>query len=494
MPDRAATEVSTRFVPTVLALCLATFVVMTDTTVVQVMLPTLMRELGAGLDQALWVVNAFVLAYGALLIPGARIGDMLGFRKVLVAGLLVFLVGSVLCGVVGSVPLLVASRCVQAVGGALLVPQTLGLITVAVPAHRRGTAFGMVGATMALAAIVGPVLGGLLVAELGWRSAFLVNVPLCLGALALVRRFVPERAPSRRHRLDLGGVVLIAASVGMITYALLTAGRYDTDAAVPVLFGAGLLLFAGFVRWEQHRREPLVPGALLRHRSFTVSAALAAAQFAVMFGMMLLVTLHLQGTLGSGPVRTGLVFLPMAVVSGVVSPLAGHLTDRWGGRRIITAGFVAFAVSLGWLAVVGDATAGALDFLGPLAIAGLAVGLVMAPVSTEAMRGLPEHLLGAGAGVLNTGRQLAGAVGVALVGGALQLAAAVRQSMPEPGSGRSGLDGVASFAGSPRGALLVLAVIVAGSLAGARLLPGRAAAVTASSARRAVRTAASEDG
>ncbi|MEV0428292.1 MFS transporter [Micromonospora sp. NPDC050495] len=492
MPDRPTAEVSTRFAPTVLALCFAVFVVMADTTVVQVMLPTLMRDLDAGLDQALWVVNAFVLAYGALLIPGARAGDMLGFRRVLVAGLLVFLVGSVLCGIAPSASLLIAARCVQAVGGALLVPQTLGLITVAVPTGRRGAAFGLISATMALAAIAGPVLGGLLVAQLGWRSAFLVNVPLCLAALALVRRFVPDWAPTRSHRLDLGGVLLIVASVGLVTYALPGTGRSDVDAAVPVLFGAGVLLFAVFTWWERNRREPLVPGDLFRHRPFTVSVALAGAQFAVMFGLMLLVTLHLQGTLGSGPVRTGLVYLPMAVVSGVVSPLAGHLTDRWGGRRIITAGFVAFGVGLGWLAAIGTATAGALDFVGPLTIAGLAVGLIMAPVSAEAMRGLPEHLVGAGAGVLNTGRQLAGAVGVALVGAALQLAAPATRPAVGENAGRSGLDGVTSFAESPRVALLVLAVIVTGSLAAAQLLPARPGRAAVRPERHAARAAASE--
>lgn len=454
---------------TVFALSLACFVVMIDSTVVQVMLPSLMDALDASLDEVLWVVNGFTLVYGTMLLPGARLGDMFGSRRLLVTGLLVFLAGSVLCGLAPSVLVLVAGRVVQAIGGAFLIPQTLSLLTVAVPEHRRGAAFGFVSASMALAAIVGPVLGGLLVSYGGWRSAFLVNIPTCALALVVVLRSVPSRSPRKAHELDLLGVALLMAGLGAVTYGLIAGNKHDWGTIVgPItvsgLSAVGITLLAVLVWWERRRSEPLVSLELFRFKAFSLAIWLGILQFALMFGIMLIVTLKVQNSLGGTAFQTGLVFLPMALAAGVASPIAGHATDRWGGRPVITAGLLAMGGGVVWMALIAPIAVTGSSLLGPLAVVGLGVGLIMAPVSAEAVGGLPSELVNTGSGLLATSRQLASALGVAVVGAMLQTTSA---------GDRSASVDTASFIGAERAALAVLGVFAAAAVISAQFLPRR---------------------
>jgi EmrB/QacA subfamily drug resistance transporter len=456
-----------RAVGSLVALGLAAFVVMIDSTVVQVMLPTLMGDLDAGLDEVLWVINGFTLVYGILLLPGARLGDVFGSRKLLVAGILIFLAGSVLGGVAQSVVMLVAGRLIQAIGGACLIPQTIGLITVVVPAHRRGLAFGFLSATMALAAILGPVLGGLLVSYVSWRSVFLANVPACLAAAALALRYLPSQSQRRSHQMDVLGAVLVIGSLGAVTYGFMAGNRYGWGTiagpvSIPALFVVGLLLFVGFLWWEKGRPEPLVSFELFRFRSFSLAAWLGILQFALMFGLMLIVTLNVQTQLGDSAFHTGLVYLPMALLAGVASPLAGVCTDRWGGRFVITMGFLAIGVGIAWMAWVASTAATATSLVGPLAFAGLGVGLVMPPVNTEAMSQLPPTLVNTGSGIMNASRQVASALGVAMVGAVLQTGLSGSQPAPE---------GRAAFVTAERAALAVLAVFVLVAVVSAQFLP-----------------------
>lgn len=444
----------------VFALCLAAFLVMIDSTVVQVMLPTLMDDLDAGLDRVLWVINGFTLVYGTLLLPGARLGDMVGPRRLFGVGLALFLAGSALCGLAQSVVVLVAGRIVQAVGGACLIPQTLGLITVVVPQRRRGMAFGFVSAAMALAAIVGPVLGGLLVSYVSWRSAFLVNIPLCLVAGALGLRYLPGGSPRTSHQLDLVGAVLAMAGLGVLSYGFIAGTRHSGGSiGLATLFGGGAVLLVLFVWWERARAEPLMSLDLFRFRSFALALWLGVLQFALMFGLMLIVTLNVQNVLGGSAFQTGLVFLPMAVCAGIASPLAGYCTDRWGGRAVITLGFLAIGAGVAWLALVASAAVTGTSFVGPLALAGLGVGLVMAPISVEAMSHLPAALVNTGTGLLTTGRQLASALGVAIVAAVLQTAGG-------------------TFVSAERAALAVLGALALIGVVSARFLPSPAPATT----------------
>ncbi|QFZ18303.1 DHA2 family efflux MFS transporter permease subunit [Saccharothrix syringae] len=436
----------------VFALSLASFVVMVDSTVVQVMLPALMAELGAGLAGVLWVANGFTLVYGVLLLPAARLGDVHGRRNVLVVGLAVFLVGSLVCGAAPALPPLVLGRVVQAVGGALIVPQVLGMIALAVPGHRRGLAFGFVSASMALAAVVGPVLGGAVVSFAGWRWVFLANAPGCALAVAAVLWASPGREPRHGRELDAVGTLLAMGGLGAVVYGCVAAGR-SAGGAVPAAVGAVLLVV--FVLWERDRPEALVPVRLFGVRAFSVALWLGVLQFVLMSGLMLVVALEVQAVRGGTAFETGLALLPMAVLAGVASPFAGHATDRWGGRPVITCGFLAVGTGVAWAAAVPS-------LVGPLAVVGLGVGLLMGPISTEVVRDLPERLVNTGSGVLATGRQVAGALGVAVVGAVLQTAAAAG----------GGVDPV-RFAAAERVALVLLGVLAAVGAVGAWFLPGR---------------------
>ncbi|MFJ6676989.1 MFS transporter [Actinosynnema sp. NPDC091369] len=446
---------------TVAALGIASFVVMVDSTVVQVMLPNLMGEWDAGLAGVLWVANAFTLVYGVLLLPGARLGDMVGRRAMLVTGLVLFLLGSVLCGSAWSLPVLVAGRVVQAVGGALLIPQTLGMLATVVPEHRRGLAFGLVSASMALAAITGPVLGGIVVSSAGWRWVFLANVPGCALALAAVAWAPTTWEAKQAHELDVIGVLLVIAGLGAVVYGFIAGGRQGFGGVVPAVFAAGAVLIAAFLLWERRRAEPLVPLGLFRVRGFPVALGLGVLQFVLMSGVMLIVTLKVQTALGGNAFQTGVVLLPMALAAGVVSPFAGHATDRWGGRPVIMLGFLVLGGGLAGLAVVSSAV-GTAALLAPLAAVGAGVGLLMGPISTEVVAHLPRELVNTGSGVLTTSRQIAGALGVAVVGALLQSATS--------GSG---------FVPAERSALAVLGVLAAVAVVGAAFLPARRRAVGA---------------
>ncbi|GGK76571.1 putative drug resistance transporter, EmrB/QacA subfamily protein [Planomonospora parontospora] len=446
------------------ALCLIAFVVMVDTTIIQVMVPDLMRGLGASLEQVLWVVNGFVLVYAALLITAGRAGGIVGPRPLLIAGLLLFGSASFACGLATSPEQLIIARVAQGIGGAMIVPQSLTLVALMFPENRRGAALGVVSATMALAAIVGPVGGGAIITAWGWRWAFLINVPICLLALAMALRYVPGMRPDHHQSLDWGGVALVTAGLGAITYGLVEGERYGWGTVagpvtIPSVLTAGLLLLCAFAWWEHRHAAPVLPLGLFRYRSFVVAGWLACVQFVVMLGLMLVITLHVQRAQAGSAIDAGLILLPMAVMAGLLSPLAGWLTDRVGGGRIIMAGFAAMAAGVAWFALLISPSVPVLGLALPSALVGAGVGLVMAPASTEAVRGLPASLVPAASGVLNTGRQLAGLLGVTLVGVILQTGSAVRETVA---SGRhEGADAVlaGAFTAAARPALITLAAV-----------------------------------
>jgi EmrB/QacA subfamily drug resistance transporter len=374
-----------------------------------------------------------------------------------VTGLVLFTAGSVLCGSAWSLPALVAGRVVQAIGGALLIPQTLGMLATAVPEHRRGLAFGLVSASMALAAVVGPVLGGAIVSFAGWRWVFLANVPGCALAIVAVAWAPANRDARHAHELDLVGVVLVIAGLGTVVYGFIAGTHLG---AAPAIFGAGVVLLAAFLLWERRSAEPLVPLGLFAVRGFSVALWLGVLQFVLMFGVMLVVTLKVQTASAGNAFETGVALLPMALSAGVVSPFAGHATDRWGGRPVIALGFLVLGGGLAGLALVSSAV-GAASLLAPLAVVGVGVGLLMGPISAEVVGHLPAALANTGSGVLTTSRQLAGALGVALVGALLQSA-----------TSSAGRD-LPGFVAAERSALAVLGALAAVAVISTAFLPGR---------------------
>jgi EmrB/QacA subfamily drug resistance transporter len=408
-----------------LVLCIGFFVILIDTTIVNVAIPTMLDTLHASLDQALWVLNAYLLTFAVLLIPSSRLGDIVGQRNLFAAGLGLFSLASALCGLSQTPDQLIAARVAQGVGAALMSPQTLVIISAIFPPARRGAAFGILSAVTGLAALSGPTLGGLIVTYLDWRWIFFVNVPIGVAGILLTFAFVPDVRPGKLHRLDLVGVLLASAGLFGLVFGLIEGQRYDWGAVagsvtIPEIMASGLLLLVGFVVWERFQAEPLLPLGLFRNRNFSIMVWLNALIAFAMFGMLLTTTIYFQSVLGYSAVHAGLTTIPLTLSLTLVAPFAGRLTDRIGGRYILILGFTLYAAGITGMGVVASTSASSLTFTLPLAVAGLGMGSVFAPLMTEAMREVPPVLTGAASGTLNTSRQVGSAVGSAVIGAVLQ--------------------------------------------------------------------------
>ncbi len=415
-----------------LVLCLGTFAILLDTTIVNVALPSLITQLHASLDQALWVVNSYLLVFCALLILAGRLGDMLGPRRLFTTGLAVFALASAACGAAQSPGQLIAARIVQGIGAAALTPQAMVIIRAIFPPQRMGAAFGVFSSTVGVAAVTGPVLGGVLTTYLSWRWVFYVNLPVAATGIALAFLVVPEIRTGRGHRLDVPGVALASMGLAAVVYGLIEGQRYDwgTVAAgitIPEIIVAGMVVLAGFVAWERRHREPLVPLGLFRDRTFTIMVALnVVVQFALQ-SMLLVNSINLQSVLGFTAVHAGLTGLPLTLALTALAPFAGRLTDRFGGKYVLMTGLAVYAAGIAGVAAVASIHATSLTFAPVLLVAGLGMGAIFAPLVTMAMRATPPAQAGAASGVLNTGRQLGGILGGAVTGAVLasQLIAAM---------------------------------------------------------------------
>jgi len=417
---------------TLIVLCLGTFAVLLDATIVNVALPSVITSLHASLDQALWVVNAYLLVFAALLIVAGRLGDMFGPRRLFVIGLAVFALASAACGAAQSPGQLIAARLLQGVGAAALTPQAMVIIQAVFPRERMGAAFGVFSSMVGLAAVSGPTLGGILTTYLSWRWVFYVNLPIAAAGIVLAYRFVPGIRTGRRPRLDLPGVLLATLGLAAVVYGVIEGQRYDWGTVrygitIPEIIGAGLVVLAGFVAWERRHSQPLMPLGLFRNRTFAIMVVLnVAVQFALQ-SMLLVNSINLQSVLGFTAVHAGLTGLPLTLALTALAPFAGRLTDRFGGKYVLMVGLVVYAAGIAGIAAVASVNATSLTFTPVLVVAGLGMGAIFAPLATEAMRAAPPHLAGAASGVLNTGRQLGGTLGGAITGAVLasQLAAAM---------------------------------------------------------------------
>ncbi|MCP2340264.1 DHA2 family efflux MFS transporter permease subunit [Actinomadura rupiterrae] len=389
-------------------LSLGFFMTLLDMTIVNIAIPDVMRSLHTGLDQVMWTVSGYALVLAVLLVTSARLGDLRGQRTVFAIGVAVFTLASAACGLAPGAGTLIAARVVQGLGAALLTPQTMALIVATFPAERRGTALGIWGSVAGVATLTGPALGGLLVSAAGWRWVFLVNVPVGVLVLAMTFLLVPDVRTGRAHRFDLPGVLLLSAALTCVTFALMEGGRYGWNAWIWTLLAAGAALGALFLRHQAGRqdREPLVPFELFRNRGFALMTVLMGVIGAALVGAVLPLGLYLQQQLGLSAVHAGLALAPSPLVSLLVSPLAGRLSDRIGGRSVLLTGLVAFAAGLTAVAFLAGGDAHAATFTAPLMLMGLGTGCMIAPLSTEAMRGVPPHLAGAASGLSNSVRQL----------------------------------------------------------------------------------------
>jgi EmrB/QacA subfamily drug resistance transporter len=410
-----------------LIVSLGFFMVLLDLTIVNIAIPNMITKLNASLDDILWVINAYALVLAVLVITAGRLGDLVGPRPMFTSGIAVFTVASAACGLAQTPGQLIAFRVVQGLGAAMLVPQTLTIITNTFPPERRGAAFGVWGAVAGVATIAGPTLGGLLVTAFDWRYIFFVNLPIGIIVLIVAPLIIPNVKPGRRHRLDIPGVLLASAALLAICYGLVEGQKYNWGTitgfvSIPLILGLGVLLLAAFLLVQRmtQGKEPLVPFALFRDRNYSVTNWISGVLAIGMMGIFLPFTIYLQSVLGFTALKAGLAMAPASLISLFVAPVAGRMTDKIGGKYILMSGLTLFGAGMGWLALIAHPNSTWPSFLAPLIVAGFGLGCIFAPLVTTAMRNIPPQLAGAASGVLNTVRQVGLVIGTAAVGALLQ--------------------------------------------------------------------------
>jgi EmrB/QacA subfamily drug resistance transporter len=393
---------------------------------VNVAIPAMSTGLNTTLDQILWVINAYVLVYAVLLITAGRLGDLYGQRNLFAIGLLIFTVASALCGISQNPTELIAARVLQGVGGALLTPQTLAILTSIFPPERRGAAFGVWGGVAGLATLAGPTLGGAIITYIDWRWIFYINVPIGIAALIATFLIIPDLRPGRHHGWDVVGILLASSGLFAIVFGLIEGQRYDwsniesSSITIPEVIAGGVTLMAIFLIWERFQTEPLVPLSLFADRNFAVANWIAAAISFGMLSMFLPFTIYLQSARGFSALVAGLTLAPMSLTSMLTAPFAGRFADRVGGKYILMTGITLFTIGMGSIALVAGPDSTWINFLIPAVVAGLGIGMTFAPMTTVAMRNVSPRIAGSASAVLNTIRQLGAAIGSAVVGALLQ--------------------------------------------------------------------------
>lgn len=459
--------------PALLALCLGFFMILVDSTIVSVATPAIIEDLDADVNAVVWVTSAYLLAYAVPVLITGRLGDRFGPRRMYLAGLTVFTLASLWCGLTGSIEGLVAARVVQGLGAAMITPQTMAIITRIFPAQRRGKAMALWGATAGVATLVGPILGGVLVDALGWEWIFFINVPVGIVGFVLALRLVPV-LQTNSHRFDWLGVVLSGAGMFLLVFGVQEGHELEWSALVWSMIVGGVVVLALFVGWQaRNRAEPLVPLGLFRDRNFSLAnVAISAMGFAIT-AMAIPIMLWAQVVRGLSPTRAALLLVPMAVMTIVLARPVGGLTDRVHPRLLTGFGFSAIIVSLAWLALALQPDGSIFWIVPPMVLLGIGNAFVWAPNSATATRNLPVQQAGAGSGVYNATRQVGAVLGSAAIA-VLMDARLAAEGLPSYGGGEAGATGVgelpaqvAQSFSDAMGASLLLppAVLVLGLLA-----------------------------
>ncbi|MFL5906068.1 MAG: MFS transporter [Solirubrobacterales bacterium] len=402
---------------TLLAVSVATFMLLLDITVVNVALPSIRKDLGASFTDLQWVVDAYALTLAALVLTAGSLADRLGRRRVFVAGLAIFSAASLLCALSPDPTFLNLSRALQGVGGAVMFAVSLALVAQEFPAGReRGTAMGIYGASIGVAVAIGPLVGGALTDGLGWRSIFYLNVPIGLAAVAITSLRLRESRDPHATRIDWLGVATFSGALFMLVLALVRGNDEGWGSTLIVsLFAGSALLLAAFVAIERRVNEPMLPLGLFRSPSFTGVQLAAFAVSASAFALFLYITLYLQNYLGYSPLQAGLCYLPLTLVSFFAAPLAGALLSR-APARVMMSGSLAVA-GVGLLLMSG-VSAGSewTTLLGGFLVVGAGVGFLNPVIADVAISVVPKERSGMAAGINDTFRQLGVSVGIAVWG------------------------------------------------------------------------------
>jgi EmrB/QacA subfamily drug resistance transporter len=397
--------------------CMSLFIVGLDVTVVNVALPSIQHELHASVSGLQWVIAAYSLVIASLLMLAGSTADRVGRRRTFQVGLALFTLGSLLCSLAPTLPALVAFRMVQAIGGSMLNPVAMSIITNTFTERReRAQAIGIWGGTVGLSMALGPVVGGLLVGSVGWRSIFWVNIPVGVAAIVLTALFVPESKAPTARRFDQVGQLLIMITLAALVYGIIEGpSRGWTSAPILACFSAAGAAGVAFAAYERRRDQPLLDTRFFRSLPFSGATLIAVSAFAALGGFLLLSTLYLQDVRGFSALHAGLYMLPMAAMTAVCSPLSGRIVGRQGPRLPLLGAGTAMIVSAITLTRLTPSTT-TISLVVSYLLFGLGFGLVNAPITNTAMAGMPTAQAGVAAAVASTSRQVGSSLGVAVIG------------------------------------------------------------------------------
>ncbi|HEU4975801.1 MAG TPA: MFS transporter [Baekduia sp.] len=405
---------------TLAAVCVATFMLLLDITIVNVALPVIRDDLQASFEDLQWVVDAYALTLASFMLTAGSLADRLGRRRVFVAGLGLFTFASLLCGLSTSPGFLDASRALQGVGGAAMFATSLALLAAAFTGRERGTALGVWGATTGASVAVGPLVGGVLVEHVSWQSIFFVNLPVGAAAIAVTLRTVRETRDPHAGRIDWAGLVTFSAALFALVFALVRSNAQGWGSTLIVaLLAAAVVLLALFVVVERRQERPMLDLTLFRKPAFAGVSVAAFCLSASMFSMFLYLTLYMQNTLGYSPLQAGLRFLPVTVLSFVCAAISGNLTERVPVRFLMTAGLGCVGVGLVLMSGL-DASSQWTALLAGFIIAGAGIGLTNPAIASTAVGVVDPRRTGMAAGINNTFRQVGIATGIAGLGAVFQ--------------------------------------------------------------------------
>src|SRR5215203_2305226 len=397
---------------------MAQFVVVLDASIVNVALPSIGEALEFSQEDLSWVVNAYVLAFGGLLLLGGRMADLLGRRRIFMVGLVVFSVASLLGGLSQTEGQLIAARALQGVGGALLSPAALSLVTVMFSeGAERNKALGIWGAVAGSGGAAGVLLGGILTEYLGWEWVLWVNVPIGIAAAALAPRLIAEsRADQEVRTFDVAGATTITLGLSALVFALLDAedAGWGSTQTIGILAAAAVLLIA-FVAIERRSKAPLVPFSIFRLRTITGANVVGILVGASLFSMFFFISLYMQQVLGYSAIKAGLSYLPLAVAIMLSAGVASGLVTKVGFKPILATGMVFIAIGLLWFSQISPDGTFLADILGPSLFAAVGLGFAFVPVTIAAVSGVADREQGLASGLINTSQQVGGALGLAIL-------------------------------------------------------------------------------
>ena len=448
---------------TLAALCLTLAIIGIDNTILNVALPTLVREIHASNSELQWIVDAYTLVFAGLLLTSGSLGDRFGRKRALMVGLVVFGGGSVAAAWSGNATQLILCRAIMGIGASLIMPATLSILTnVFHNPRERARAIGIWAGVSGIGIAIGPITGGILLKHFWWGSVFLVNVPVVVAALVCGAFLIPDSRDPQAHRLDLVGAGLSIVGLSSLLFAIIEGpSRGWTDSAVLTGFALAAVVLGSFVLWELHSKEPMLDVSLFRNPRFTVASLSVTAAFFAVNGALFLLTQLLQFVKGYTALEAGLRVAPMAVMFMIMGPVSARLAERVGTKLTVTAGLVFGALGMAVVAT-NDAGSPYLQVFAGVITISFGMGLVMAPATASIMQALPRSKAGVGSAVNDTTRQVGGAMGVAVMGSLFASAYSSSIDAHVPGLGLA--SGAVDRAGQSVGAALSVAHAAGGSV------------------------------